>query len=374
MRHAAVIFVGIAILGAMLRTFTALGWLMPMVVVGSSMAPGLPGEHLQVDCPRCQAEFLVGSEMVPPTGQIRCPNCGEQEIDLTTLPLRPGRKLSVDRTTHEFERGEVVVLRNPERAREYCLKRIIGLPGEEIAIRDGDVWINNRRWHKDLRQQLAVRQLVHRETPEASRWRKENDQLVYRHPGDGIIRDDSPYNQSLTRRLNRVRDVMLTCELALPPETTCQFSLTATTHAVVISIAQRDNNRWQWKLNDRAWQSLAGEPGQLLVSIFDHQVLLAVNEREVFREPVAQPAEPINGPQQLAITIDNSVNIRDPTLWRDIYYQQRRIDTPGPWRLETDAWFVVGDNQAVSLDSRCWRPGGAVPGRLLVGRLVGQVR
>ncbi|QDT67454.1 Signal peptidase I V [Planctomycetes bacterium MalM25] len=37
------------------------------------------------------------------------------------------------------------------------------------------------------------------------------------------------------------------------------------------------------------------------------------------------------------------------------------------WRLGTDEWFVVGDNQPVSIDSRNWEHAPGVPTRLIVG-------
>ena len=37
------------------------------------------------------------------------------------------------------------------------------------------------------------------------------------------------------------------------------------------------------------------------------------------------------------------------------------------WLLGPDEWFVLGDNQAVSVDSRNWAHPPGAPGRLLVG-------
>lgn len=43
---------------------------------------------------------------------------------------------------HEPQRGDVVVLRLPERGPELLIKRVIALPGETIEIREGQVTVN----------------------------------------------------------------------------------------------------------------------------------------------------------------------------------------------------------------------------------------
>ena len=49
------------------------------------------------------------------------------------------------------KRGEIVVFDVPKKAERECnatgtfVKRVIGLPGERFEVRDGWVWINNRR-------------------------------------------------------------------------------------------------------------------------------------------------------------------------------------------------------------------------------------
>jgi len=60
-------------------------------------------------------------------------------------------RLLVEKITYRFrppQRGDIVVIRLWE-GREPLIKRIVGLPGEEIAIRNGRVYINGQPLEED---------------------------------------------------------------------------------------------------------------------------------------------------------------------------------------------------------------------------------
>lgn len=44
---------------------------------------------------------------------------------------------------NEPKRGDIVVFRYPRNPQEYFIKRLIGLPGEEVQVKDGEVTIFN---------------------------------------------------------------------------------------------------------------------------------------------------------------------------------------------------------------------------------------
>jgi signal peptidase I len=48
-------------------------------------------------------------------------------------------------TFGEFERGDVIVFHFPLNPEEELIKRVIGLPGDHVLVRDGQVFVNDRR-------------------------------------------------------------------------------------------------------------------------------------------------------------------------------------------------------------------------------------
>ena len=56
-----------------------------------------------------------------------------------------GDYVLVDKVSYHFRylgRGEVIVFKNPENESEYFIKRVVGLPGEEVGVSGGEVYIN----------------------------------------------------------------------------------------------------------------------------------------------------------------------------------------------------------------------------------------
>jgi signal peptidase I len=156
------------------RTFELEGY----IISTGSMAPSLLGFHKRVVCPSCGYPFAVGiavdafgaaadtteNEIARDArshrGEVRCPNCGLDAIDIGSLPPNYGDQLLVQKNAYEFRRPrrwEVVVLNGPVRPTPPFVKRIVGLPNESVQIIDGDIYADGKICRKNLDQQRAVR-------------------------------------------------------------------------------------------------------------------------------------------------------------------------------------------------------------------------
>ncbi|MGE0755809.1 MAG: signal peptidase I [Pirellulaceae bacterium] len=124
------------------------------VIPTGSMAPTLQGRHMDVACPECGYQYRTGasienSELGGPRGEVvrtRCPICRfSRELDKDHDPNQRsfnGDRILVSKFAYlvsEPKRWDVIVFKYPGDAKTPYIKRLVGLPGETIQIRHGDV-------------------------------------------------------------------------------------------------------------------------------------------------------------------------------------------------------------------------------------------
>ena len=154
--------VSLALAVCLVRSFVVEGY----IISTGSMAPYLLGFHKQVVCPDCRQPFAVGVPVdseAETNGPVACPNCGQVHIDLSFVPRNEGDQLLVQKFAYLFrrpKRWEVVVFQNPNQPTQAYVKRVIGLPDEEIQVRAGDLWVNGELARKNLAEQRSTRMVV----------------------------------------------------------------------------------------------------------------------------------------------------------------------------------------------------------------------
>ena len=136
------------LLAFMFKTFEAEAFIIPT----GSMAPSLQGQHYDLACEQCDYQYLVGSSGESSsnrTTHTHCPICHHRMRILTkSAPAdhvsNSGDRILVNKFVYDFsepERFDVIVFKNPQNGKQNFIKRLIGLPGENILIENGDIYV-----------------------------------------------------------------------------------------------------------------------------------------------------------------------------------------------------------------------------------------
>ncbi|MBN2021220.1 MAG: hypothetical protein JW809_00360 [Pirellulales bacterium] len=395
----------------------------PLDVSGGSMAETILGPHRVIVCRDCGRRFRCDTRDAHPGRPATCPNCGFGRNPAADARELPGDRILMDRATWRVfppTRWEVAAFRDPRAPGRIAVKRIVGLPGESVEIRRGDVFIDGRIQRKPLARQRAMAVLVHdadhpSRAPDApeSRWRPEPadvpwgsaggrfahparpdakrvDWLVYHHAirlGDcfsaGPVTDDDTYNLARPRRAEEVSTVT---DLLLGFEVRRHYGrgrllVRATDGGEVFEVGiDPGRERFEVLRGGRpipvAEGSLPGLGPTFLVevSLFDAALTLAIDGREV--ASVAYEPNPKRRPDDRPWALgakELGVELGSVRVYRDVYYTHplgplARWAVDRPVALGPDEFFVLGDNSPISEDSRTWPDGPGLDAKFLIGK------
>ncbi len=383
------------------------------IVVGDSMAPTLVGNHNHAECCDCRFAFrfreLENGRL--PT-EVVCPNCGwkikSAEISASISMGEPDHVLI--EPDAKIERWDLVAFRLPGTAMEHAaatvgIKRVVGLPGETIEIRGGDLYADGVLLSKDIQTQQATRILIYdsafrpasnlpnriRPMLKKSRWHFENDKwlllaeqpyganrqqpieceldwLNYHHwrccSHFGIREQDFPvedyygFNQGLARNLNKTTDLSFEATIKL------------------------DDGKFGWRYHNGSKSftcCLDGRDGSLMINGWQKPWPSMVNSESITIQFFACDGvlrigpdiyecgfddgliDESDGNQDSANSLplqfgacDGQVEMERIRIWRDIYYfpvsEQSRF-----LRADIDGYILLGDNVPLSIDSRHWQ-------------------
>ena len=373
------------------------------MVQGGSMATTLLGNHLDVTCPKCQSRFFRDADDPDGLPDIVCPNCGDKFEQTTACRPLSGDCVLIDRTAFEIrrpQRWEVVAFHRWQVGPDLLVKRVVGLPDEMIEIRNGDIYANGQIQRKDLRQQRAMRILVHDDdhagaTPRwqpqeaGSNWNREHGRRTHmENTGDDIgwivynqtasrsgdssnaarITDYVDYNRGRFQRnedLHAMADVAMSFHIEdIHGRGLLWLEATNGREEFMVAINPQAG-KYKVERNRQAVENAAGElPGPLRgqtidVSLFDRRFLFAIGGRTLVRVDIDNPSAPPLADQPLAIGAEGlGLAIDRLRVYRDVYYVEPRFAAPPravtSWHLGADEYFVLGDNSPVSEDSRSW--------------------
>jgi signal peptidase I len=377
----------------------------PYSVPTGSMAPALLGNHKAIPCPHCGYPVTVGvgeSTQVSP-GAPACPNCGNY-LDLDGVPVCSGDHVLVNKNAFDWRRPrrwEMAVFRCPVEPDRAFVKRVVGLPGESVQVRGGDVYIDHDLARKTFAEFKAVRIPVfdqtHPPVPEGwqGRWEAQPagsgllegsrlqlraadaDEgyhwLVYRHCRldeykARAVTDEYSYNGLDHNRAEPVHDFQMECDLeVMTGEGRVALEITdgQETLQVELPVGPLDGGT---RLRDAArpeviYRTAPGfglKPGRKVhveMAFVDRRATLMVDGvcpfLPVDRPPAEWRAEVARPVRLGAQGVD--VRVHNFHLFRDIHYTDG-----GPHgsraavRLGAGEYFVLGDNSPNSDDNRFW--------------------
>ena len=155
------------VLALLFRTFEAEAFVIPT----GSMAPTLYGRHKESTCTKCGYTITVGAsdEMDAESGLLHeetrihyaiCPNCRYVNEITSSLSFN-GDRILVNKFPYELgdpSRWDVFVFKFPEEPNINYIKRLVGLPGETIRIRQGNLYLWDGKTETILRKDNVDKQ------------------------------------------------------------------------------------------------------------------------------------------------------------------------------------------------------------------------
>jgi len=402
--------------------------------VGGSMAPFVMGPHSQSVCPECRLSFSVGVDTSVDLNERICPNCGNRfpvSGAISILPGDPIRLLPYSKTRGP-RRWDAIMLKTPQPPGSVTLKRIVGLPGERLVIRRGDIFINGRVVSKNLQQRREMAMLVHdnghtpsepgQPTPwepqnphtdwkrQQGKWcyravpdspvlqnpladsvREKPDWLVFQSYDGSLLTgrrfvesgmdDYFSYNQGISFRRHWVSDMWLRCQVAMLG--TGSLRLRADNGQVQLEASlEPDQGRMELNITSSHpevkfsavhldLQTL--RPDFVIeVGFCDGQGFVSVADQELVIPLPSQAGvfKPQSRPFALAAK-QLELTLHSLRVYRDVYYlppDGSNQDWSPERPLAGDRYFVLGDNTQISIDSRHGKAGYHPARKSLLGK------
>lgn len=371
-------------------------------VEGNSMLPELHGLAILETCPKCQFHGLRCS-----TGTSVCPNCGwltpENERAALQHESVPADLLRIERK-EKYEHDDMVVfVPSPEIG--PVVKRVLGVPGDLLEIRDGVLYRNGKRVVHSLETWRKTRILVFHDDfrPEGrSRWkiseRQEKLESQEKPESPSVVRKDgweleNP-EETLTYEHERARFTSAGCRFTPGPITNQRAENGTRFPAAAVRFPKEFMVEFEAEFESGqkerricvtfptfrlTWSGNYGEAnsacmGRFIFSTLDGVPRIWVNETPVLAsEMTAEKGD--FGSIQIQNSDDEKVVIRHLVLWRgevceDFFTNYRNFAKNEEKKVAFDCgleYYVVGNNLFVSSDSRNW---GSISPQQILGSAV----
>ena len=375
-------------------------------VQSCSMSPAWNGPGFLWSCPKCSGNFFTSldiqrsenagelhSEISRVKKTVRCftcPHCGFPDVPFTNAVFTEGDIVQVRRYSpfHRFRRWEPVFVELPSGRR--MLKRIVGLPGEELEIKNGDIWINGRLIVKSLNDQtrllvpvssIRCRWLSDRVIPEHVSIFAENNGKTNSRPA--VITNQSPVprlESELSERCENVQDFAIFFDFSPNEKGTLSVLIQASDQndpvVLLLTLNLRERTvilkqqKKSFDLYHVTEPEFDGTPvtqhkrdtgplpktalkNRTAVQLFycDGRLRLLLDGSEVFNYQTGGNLNTPNRETSAPIALLTSEGVENIRLFRDVHYSSRFLQTK-KYQIPAHEYFLLGDNSPVSIDSR----------------------
>jgi signal peptidase I len=320
---------------------------------------------------------FVFQAMVVPTGSM-------QPTIMGAHPPEPGDHLIVEGFSylfHDPKRFDIVVFRFPLMRDRYFVKRVVGLPGEHLEIKDGDLWVDGKIAKKPPYVQATLWREIFPRTDSVGAPKdvsagflqaRSSDGGVWTRtaPGEvkGHIKGREPTYMFFTKAVAGA-DARISFDAVAGADSALVARITSRGTPVQIELTTKESEQARFSVGKesrtgpfdplRPWD---GQSHHVELTVLDGDAWWSVDGHE--QERVAMPPGG-RGNTRVEIGVSGDATFRNLRVDRDILYDAG--GGPTAYDVPKDGFFFIGDNVESSADSRRWRvevfhpPGGAPP-------------
>lgn len=363
-------------------------------LTSNSMAPAIWGPTRTAICPNCKIETKYAAETCSNFRPPLCPSCNETtQLGAHQGPGESIRASSVS-LSYSIRRFDCCVFAENvfSNSPQWTCKRVWGLPGELISLKDGELFVDERQYKKsyDELRRLAIPVCSFPQQHQVSWLVLENGRGMRRldrirgslQPGENLVyaplseanrdspavMDDYRCDQATPRNLKPVDDLLFDFEFehevaeSLAIEIVMRYKAREFHYTLELTdrgdIAEASSQRERFKLTCAAWDGQ--DP---LVFYWASSVSPAASSTEARNDPLskngilASRVKNIDpSPTGLQLSVSRLTQIGSIDVSRDILLRTSERDPSNgatePVKVPDGEYYLLGDNLPISIDSR----------------------
>ena len=328
---------------------------------GSSMEPTLRGPRIEMDCEHCRSKHSWALDAWKPNREARCMRCneyldtsnsalleGEAIVYFPTLLWNKRRKDSSDLAP--IQRWDIAVLETADSDSEPRgqIKRVVGLPGEAIAIRNGRIWADDQLVTPSPAEFMQQAVLVASWSGGPESQSLANFLLEIPFPIDNQL----SINAHDSHQIVPVQDIGIAFRLARPQmhwnlkltlrhgQSQLPIEFSCYENFAQLTVQGSDANLPNWK---PVWINLVVLGNRLVV----------LDEKDLKGSIELEPLDA--GLGWVGLSLAEPDGLVDRCLvYRGLHFRGVR-DTAEQQFDADQGWIVLGDNVSISEDSRNWQ-------------------